>query len=217
MSPVIRSLTRLLGVATLALPAIAGAQGAPPPRPDAMRAPRPGISRLIDARRELDLTARQLVQLDSLERQQVAERRQLQQRMEQRRDSLMRQRETLRGADRDSVRAIARRRLEEMRPEMEQARRRDSISMAAAERILTEAQRQRLREMRAEERGRQQGLREARAREMRGQRGMRPMRQPPGDRVGLVRERLSGERQMRERAMADRPMPERPMRRPDDR
>lgn len=175
MSPVIRCLTRRLALATLALPVIAGAQGGPPPRPEPMREPRTGVSRIIDARRELDLTARQLVQLDSIERQQVAERRQLQQRMEARRDSMMGQRETLRGADRDSLRAIARRRLEEMRPQMEQARRRDSVSMAAAERILTEPQRQRLREMRAEERGRQRGLQEARMREGRGERRMRPM------------------------------------------
>ena len=208
MSALLRSLPRLLALGALALPAVAGAQRQMPPRPMPDGPPRTGVSRLIDARRELDLTARQLVQLDSIERAQVTERRQMQERMAQRRDSMVRQRETLRGADRDSLRAIARQRMEEMRPQLEQARRRDSVTMAAAERILTEPQRQRLREMRAEERGRQRGLREARVQGMRG-----------GVRGGSIRQLRRPDGSIEERRMIERGAPprgERPMRRPPE-
>lgn len=220
-----RSVTHVLGLAVLALPAIALAQAAPPPPrqappPAGMRAPdrgpmRTGVSRLIDARRELDLTPRQLVQLDSIERVQVAERRAQQAGMIARRDSLRRDLESLRGAGRDSLRAAARARMEAMRPQMEQARRRDSATMAAAERILTEPQRQRLREMRAEERGFQRGLRQGQVRGMQGRRGPDGAMPERAMRERAVRERAMRERAMRERESPARPMPEARMRRPD--
>lgn len=192
MTRTLRSLTRLL-VAAAVLPAAVHAQrpaapGGPPPR--RADAPGPSVSRLIDARRELELTSRQLVQLDSLERIQVAERRQRQERLAQRRDSLTRDRAALRGLGRDSLRALARQRMEAMQPLLAEARRRDSATMAAAERILTEPQRQRLREMRAEARGYQRAMQ---------------------DRRGTAGERMVRERAVRERAMRDRPMPARRM------
>jgi hypothetical protein len=218
MPRVIRTLTRAVALATLTLPAVALAQ------------PRTGVSRLIDARRELDLTPRQLVQLDSIERAQFAERRAQEQGMTQRRDSVRREMESLRGVGPDSLRAIARSRMEAMRPRMEQARRRDSATMAAAERVLTEPQRQRLREMRAEERGFQRGLRQGQVRGMQGrgapdralrERQSRERPMVPRD----IRERAMREREMRggemrgraipDRPIPDRPLPERRLRRPD--
>lgn len=164
MTRLLRRFTLVLGMVALTLPVAAVAQsGAParPPVPPAMGAqgPQMDVTTLLNARRQLDLTPRQVAQLDSIERAVVAERRQMQSRIQSLRDSVR----TARGTDgrmpmnRDSAMA----RMETMRPQMEQMRRRDSTSRAAAQRVLTDAQRQQVREMQAEERGRQRGLREA--------------------------------------------------------
>lgn len=143
------------------MPAAIGAQGA-----QGGRGPEMDVTALLNARRQLDLTPRQVAQLDSIERSLFAERRQMETRMQAMGDSMR----AARGAgdrprmNRDS--AMARR--ETMRPQMEQMRRRDSTSRSAAQRVLSETQRQQVREMQAEERGRQRGMREARQRGRQG-------------------------------------------------
>jgi hypothetical protein len=202
MQQAIRRLT-VVALGALALPALAGAQ-----RPEPRELPRADATRIINMRRELDLTARQLTQLDSIERATVNERRANAERMRARRDSMrprndslarsqMRERARAGGtpegrlAMRDSMRA----RMEAMRPEMERMRRTDSTRREAAERVLNDSQRQRLREIQAEERGRQRGLREARgarrggAGQVRVRPGGRAGMAPGGRRPGSVRER----------------------------
>ena len=198
MTRTIRDLMLAFGAAMLVAPALLTAQprqGAPggtqpQGRPGAMRRamdhPGPGagseragaITQLLNARRELDLTPRQVVQLDSLERIQYAEHEQFNDRMRGARDSMMaRARVGERPpAARDSMRAQGRARMEAERPQMEQRRRRDSSMSAAAERILNDGQRQKVREMVAERRGFERGMRASRGGE-RG--GMRPRRPPP--------------------------------------
>jgi hypothetical protein len=203
MKQAIRRFTITAGALALALPALASAQE---PAPRMQELPRADVTRILDLRRVLDLTPRQVMQLDSIERVQVAERRAQAEQMRQRRDSMggqaavrrmqagpggragavagrrvmvrdsaARMTPETRQALRDSVGRQARARMEEMRPQMEQMRQRDSVRRAAAERVLTDAQRQRLRELQAEERGRQRGLREAR---MRPGRDVRDRRRP---------------------------------------
>ena len=130
-----------------------------------------GVTAIINLRRRLELTPRQLMQLDSIERGVAAQRTALmaQLRAEARRSggpggpgAVPRV-----GAVRpmpDSVRA----RLAALRPQVEQLRRTDSAATAAAERILTEPQRAQLREARAFARGR------ASAARVRARGGMRP-------------------------------------------
>lgn len=182
----------------MSLPTTADAQGQRrvQPRAERMmrarqaRAERPGASAtaLLNARRRLNLTPRQVMQLDSIERAQVTARRanadRMRETMRARRDTTqtradrrraMRnmtagQREAMRVAMRDSMQA----RREAVRPELERMRRSDSTARAAAERVLTEEQRQEWRVMRAEARGRMQGRREG------ARRGNRDARRPTG-------------------------------------
>lgn len=168
MTRTLRRFTLVLGSAALAFPVAAVAQpGAPArrPMPAAMgvqggQGPEMDVTALLNARRQLDLTPRQVAQLDSIERSLFAERRLMETRMQAMGDSMR----AARGAadrpmmNRDSAMA----RMETMRPQMEQMRRRDSTSRSAAQRVLNETQRQQVREMQAEERGRQRGMREAR-------------------------------------------------------
>lgn len=180
MSRTHRTLTFALGAALLVAPALASAQGgrgapAGPARGDgtAGRGVGPGgVTRLLDARRALDLTSRQVAQLDSLERLQYAERRAFQERMRPVRDSLAQRARTgaRTPAFRDSMQAQARARREAARPQMEQMRKRDSSLNAAAERVLTDTQRQKVREMQAERRGFERGMRAGRG-GMRGPQG----------------------------------------------
>ena len=157
MTRSIRNLTLAFGAALLVAPAVLAAQpgqGAPG-----------AITHLLNARRELDLTPRQIAQLDSLERIQYAERKQFNDRMRGARDSMMtraRSGERTQAA-RDSLRAQARTRMEAERPQVEQRRRRDSSMSAAAERVLNDTQRQKVREMMAERRGFERGMRESRS------------------------------------------------------
>lgn len=229
MQQSIRRFTMVAGALALAWPALSAAQQ---PAPRIRELPRADATRILNLRRVLDLTPRQVAQLDSIERVQVAERRAMVEQARQRRDSLgggaagrmvparagaagavrrgmvrdsiARMTPEARQAMRDSVARTARARMDAMRPQMEQMRQRDSVRRAAAERVLNDAQRQRLRELQAEARGRQQGLREARMRQgaarrqgpaMRGQtmRDGRPgaaMRAPrPAPRGGAMVER----------------------------
>jgi hypothetical protein len=192
-----RFLTPLITAVALLAP---GALEAQPDGPPMRRSrPRPaGVTRLLEARRQLELTPRQVAQLDSIERAVHADRQALQERLRPQRDSMVRRMAGMRGASRDSIRQAMRARAEELRPQWEGARRRDSVATAAAERVLTDPQRQKLREMRAEERGHQRGLREARMQDrMRGRVREMPRNGNPG---GMRR----GDRPM----PGGRPMPE---------
>ncbi len=171
----LRTLTVAVGAALLAVPAFAAAQGGPagPPGPGGRmpggamghgRGPG-GVTAILDARRALELTPRQVAQLDSLERVQVAERERFAQQMAPTREAVRTQARdavTRSPAARDSVRAEARKRQEAMRPVLEQRRTRDSSLSAAAEKVLSEAQRGKWREMVAERRGFERGLRAGR-------------------------------------------------------
>lgn len=159
----IRPVTVALAALLVAAPALVTAQ-------QGVRAPQgrgvgPGaVTRLLNARRQLDLTPRQIAQLDSLERLQYAERRAFAERMRPQRDSLMQRARTgaRTPAMRDSLRAQARARQQANRPQVEQFRKRDSALNAAAERILNDTQRQKVRELQAERRGFERGMRAGR-------------------------------------------------------
>ncbi len=139
-------------VAMLALPVFAMAQGGrgpgmgppPPPGPNA-------VSPLIDMRRQLDLTPRQVAALDSIERSLTQRNGAVLQRLQSRRDSLVpnRGRRGLTPDERTALRA----RLDSLAPLREQIQRNDSTARAAAFRILTDSQRARVNEMQAAQRG----------------------------------------------------------------
>lgn len=183
----------IVAAPTLAL-AQAPGRVAAPRAPMAARGELPPASAttLLNARRQLDLTPRQLAQLDSIERAQWAERERMRERMRPAQDSLRAQmRERLqRGerpaqdpAAREAMRAEMQRRAEAQRPMMQQMRQRDSVSRAAAQRVLTDTQRQKVREMQAERRGYARGVRQGRgARDARGARDPRGMRDARGTR-----------------------------------
>lgn len=212
--------------ALLAAPMIVAAQG--PARGGAMvpAGPRPlpdaSVTHILNARRALDLTPRQVAQLDSIERSLFAERRSTETRLRALRDSIrtqmMSQGAPANDAERAQRRDALRTRLEALRPQMQQLRGRDSTARAAAGRVLNDAQRQQLREMQAEERGRQRGMREARMRGGRGgpagsagvrgemrRREMMERAMGPGART-TPRDRMTpAQREERERRMAPRP------------
>ena len=176
-------------------------RGAAPPRapqlgaPGAAIAPRgpSSVTAMLNARRQLDLTPRQVAQLDSIERGLHAERQRVAERARPAMDS-MRQRMRTDGVPRDSaqraaMRGQAEQRRAAMRPEMERLRQRDSVATAAADRILNDTQRSKWREMQAERRGFERGMRQDRGRQpgMQGRqpdRGAPQMRHPQGGRQG---------------------------------
>lgn len=130
-----------------------------------------GVTEILNARRALDLSARQVAQLDSIERALWADRQRLQAQMRPMGDSL-RARVRRDGAPRDSAsRAAMRRQMETqqaaIRPQMQQLRQRDSTARAAADRILNDTQRTKLREMQAERRGFERGMRAGRGQDAR--------------------------------------------------
>jgi len=183
-----------LAAALFLAPALADAQPgrdapARPPRDAAPMArqgrPGPGgITQLLNARRELDLSPRQVAQLDSLERLQFAEHKALAERIRPVRDSIVdRARSGQRSpAFRDSIRAQAEARRAAIQPQLDQQRLRDSTRNAAADRVLSETQRTRVREMQAERRGFERGMRAGRTPQG-GARG--GMRGAPGGRGGM--------------------------------
>ena len=170
-------------------------RGAMPRAPMAARGELPpaGATVLLNARRQLELTPRQVTQLDSIERAQWVERERMRSQMRPAQDSMRAQmRERIQrgerpardSAARASMRAEMQGRMEAQRPAMQQMRQRDSVSRAAAQRVLTDAQRQQVREMQAERRGFARGMREGRGgRDMRGGRVMRGARENRGMRA----------------------------------
>jgi septal ring factor EnvC (AmiA/AmiB activator) len=132
--------------------------------------PPSAVTHILNARHALDLTPRQVAQLDSMERVLWTERKKLRAQIAPQRDSLRNsvRQQVERGARprQDSVaRATmqneAEARMARIRPQMQALRQRDSTMRIAAERLLTDAQRGRLREMQAEHRGYERGRREA--------------------------------------------------------
>jgi hypothetical protein len=145
---------------------------------------RDGVTAILNARRELELSPRQVAQLDSIERALWADRQRLQAQARPAGDSL-RARMRRDGMPRDSAaRAAMRQQMEAqraaLRPQLEQLRTRDSTARAAAERILNDTQRAKLREMQAERRGFERGMRAGRE-----ARGEGAMRRPGGMRGGM--------------------------------
>jgi len=177
---------RFLILALAALPALGAAQRPQPPMPPALAMPPMpampaaqgmqarmgmGVTRLLNLRRQLELTPRQVMQLDSVERVLFAERKAMMERMQGERRALQQQRRPM---SPDSMRA----RMQQRQPQMAQWRQRDSVALASAERLLTEPQRQKLREIRAYARGRADAMRQTRG--PRGGQGMRQIRPMPG-------------------------------------
>lgn len=165
------SLTTLaLSGILLAAPSLAVAQG-PAVRGGAM-APGPrdgGVTAILNARRVLELTPRQVAQLDSIERSLWAEREKLRAQAQPQREAVQREmrqriergeRPMQNPAQRDSLRAQAQARMNAMRPQMDALRQKDSTARVAAERLLTDTQRGKWREMQAERRGYERGRRE---------------------------------------------------------
>ena len=158
------------------------------------------VAPLIDMRRELNLSPRQLVQLDSIER------------------TLLQRNETLRGRLRtrlDSLRPRNRQSSEEemarFRAEGDSLRalrqvmiRNDSVARAGAMAVLNDSQRVRVRERMAFDAGRrsavrggQGGVRGGRQGMQGGARGMRPRGQGMGGRPGMVGPGMRGRDGMR--------------------
>ena len=134
------------------------------------------VAPLIDMRRELNLSSRQLVQLDSIERTLLTRNQALRERLRSRLD-------TLRPRTRESSEdELARYRAEgdSLRALRQVIVRNDSVARAAAMNVLTDSQRVRVRERMAERRG----FREGRMSTMRGMRGGRGMDGGPRMRGG---------------------------------
>jgi hypothetical protein len=170
---------RCLILALTALPVLASAQRPQPAVPGgAIR--QPGVTRLLNLRRQLELTPRQVTQLDSMERVLFAERKAMMERMQGERRALQ-QRGQERPISPDSLRA----RLQRLQPQAAQWRQRDSVALASAERLLTEPQRQKLREIRAYARGRADAMRQSRR--PRGGQPMPYLQMQPGQRMPALR------------------------------
>jgi hypothetical protein len=94
----------LLAATVLALPLLsAGAQGRRRPAPAASDTPPISATELLDARRQLDLTPRQVARLDSIERSQLAQRRSFMQQMQKQRDSVCANRTPCRLSDEERL------------------------------------------------------------------------------------------------------------------
>lgn len=137
------------------------------------------VAPLIDMRRELNLSARQLVQLDSIERVLAQRNDAIRTRLRTRLDSLPRQRREITEDERQSMRAAG----DSMRVLRSGIVRNDSIARAAAMSVLTDSQRVRVRERLAERRGFAAGRMSA---QRGGQRGFR--RGPGQDFGGRMRQ-----------------------------
>jgi Spy/CpxP family protein refolding chaperone len=143
------------------------------------------VAPLIDMRRELNLTGRQLVQLDSIERALVQRNAVVRGRLRARVDSV---RPRARRSSEDEI-AAYRAQADSMRALRQVMSRNDSTARVAAMSVLTDSQRVRVRERMAERRGFEAGRRSS----MRGPRGIRdarpgtasPRLRGPGGRIGM--------------------------------
>jgi hypothetical protein len=141
------------------------------------------VAPLIDMRRQLNLSTRQLVQLDSIERSLIQRNQGLREQLRTRMDSL-------RPRSRDTGEAeIQRMRAEgdSMRALRQVIARNDSVARVAAMGILTDAQRTQVRERMAFDAGRRSAMRGG-ARGFRGRQGGGEFgpRMRPGDRGGRM-------------------------------
>lgn len=119
------------------------------------------VAPLIEMRRDLNLTTRQLVQLDSIERSLIERNSGLREQLRTRMDS-MRPRLSTRPRMRDTAEAAIQRRRAEgdsLRALRQVIARNDSVARAAALGILTDAQRTQVRERMAFEAGRRSAMR----------------------------------------------------------
>lgn len=173
------------------------------------------IAPLIGLRRELNLSSRQLVQLDSIERTLLQRNQVLRDRMRTRLDSVRpRMRESSEAeiqrfrAESDSLRALR-----------QVIIRNDSVARAAAMALLTDSQRVQVRERVAERRGFEAGRQSMMRGGMRGFRGRQGMEGPrfrdrrPGGRMGMgmgmgPQRGPGGRPGMGMRGMDDRRMPD---------
>jgi hypothetical protein len=175
----------LVGLALLAVPVAVQSQRGMGPR-QGMGVGNP-VAPLIEMRRELNLSTRQLVQLDSIERALFERNRTIRERMRSRTDSVRPRMREMTDEQRQTMRARA----DSMRALRQQVVRNDSTARAAAMRVLTDSQRTRVQVRQAERRGFLQGRAAAGARRGfqqgggRARPGVRPM-QPgrPGGRLG---------------------------------
>ncbi len=140
------------------------------------------VAPLIDMRRELNLSSRQLVQLDSIERSLLQRNQALRERMRTRLDSV---RPRTRGAGEEEIQRF-RAEADSLRAIRQVIARNDSTARAAAMSVLTDSQRVRVRERAAERRGFEAGRRS----NMRG--GQRGFRGRPGMQGPRVREGRPG-------------------------
>jgi hypothetical protein len=161
----------ILTVTALAFPLWAAQAQARPRAAAGPRGPLPSATELLNRRRALDLTPRQVARLDSIERAQWTERRAMAEQLQKQRDSICAGRRpcVLSQDEREKARTL----FEQNRPRREAMWSRDSIANARALSVLDSTQR-----------GRVQGWRMARreARFFRGQRGAAPraLRGQPG-------------------------------------
>ena len=155
---------------TLLVPLAAQAQRGGGPRMNRMGAGNP-VAPLIDMRRELNLTGRQLVQLDSIERGLLERNQVVRQQLRSRLDSL---RPRNRASSEEEI-AAYRAEGDSMRALRRVIVRNDSTARAAAMSVLTDSQRGRVRERTAERRGFEAGRRSG----VRGERGFRGDRMRP--------------------------------------
>lgn len=164
-------------------------------------APRtPSATELLERRRDLDLTPRQVARLDSIEREQFTARRAARERMLQVQDSICGDRRPCVLSPDEAQRFRAQR--EQMRPQREQMMRADSASRSRAYAVLDSTQRTRLQSVREQRVTRQRGSamrnrmapRGPRAQGLRGN-GMRGFDR--GRLGGFDRGRMQGERRMR--------------------
>lgn len=174
-----RTITPMLLLVLSAAPVAAQGQRTPGMRPGAgMGNP---IAPLIGMRRQLDLTSRQLVQLDSIERALLQKNRVVLDSLRDRRDTTR-----LRGVRgrnlTDEQRAALQARGDSLRALRQIIVRNDSTARAAAMRVLSDSQRTQVQILQAERRGFERGTR---TRE--GTRGIRGW-----DRPGFDRGRIPG-------------------------
>ena len=128
------------------------------------------VAPLIEMRRQLNLSTRQLVQLDSIERTLLQNNRNLQEQLRARMDSMRPQRQdraerprremtdSQRVQMRSQMRAQMEARMDSLRPLREQIARNDSTARARALAVLTDSQRVQVREWQAEQRGFRRGM-----------------------------------------------------------